>query len=209
MLVKLARMIVLLLVLAALGKALDMPIGTHYDDSLQVYNQYFKLLNFVGISRIHCLSENNEQYDAIESFSGSFVKQFSEIRKYVKKFSVHCQCGPSNLQNGPIIVDDVSPKLRTRGDIIASLSEVSYYNLGTVIISWGPNVLCDSFIKEARGYKRSLYLLIFIQKDISEQSIWYLLNRCWKNMNILNIVIHTPLSKEKNYIYIYDPFYIR
>lgn len=202
-------MLLLLLLLGAFSSASEILIESQDDNIFQIYKQYYKMLKFITISRIHCYDEKQEQYETIEWFSDNFIKQFSEIKKHVAKFYTSCHCNLINTKYRPILVDDVSPKLRTQYEISSNLNEVSHYNLGTVIISWAPNFFCDRFQKELQGYKRSLYLLIFTQKNISEPAIWHVLQRCWQSMKILNIIIHAPLSSEKIFIYIYDPFYKR
>lgn len=210
---KLAKTSMFLLIVVNLVFCFSMDIKVYNngisDNSSRIYETYFAMLDGLTISKVHCFGESSEQFDAIASVAKDVVKTFSDVTRSIKILYINCTAPVSKPDVGNTLKTILDPKSRSLGEIFGRFRLVSLYAFGTIVVTWGADVSYNYCKNEPIGVVRGLYLFIYVQNYVSENYIRRMLENCWKNLGILNIIAHAPNSSQRDYIYVYDPFYHR
>lgn len=190
------------------------PVSDPYDIStiFPIYDLYFDKIEYYRIIRILCDDEHVESIKSVDLFADRFMKAFSDLKKIVKRSKTLCQMPDISYWNWTVLEAPTRPKPnRTENEIIMERLLVSNLRIGTVlIINSSKNIPQEGYFNIYTTLDlRSIYLLIFVEVDPNEVAILRILWRFWNVFNCLNVVAHAPYSENKDFIYVYDPFYRR
>lgn len=178
-------------------------------DTFTIYDLYFDQVEYYQIVRVHCHGESSRNAAVIDTFTDKFIKQFSDLKKFVKTYFSNCRIPNFDYWNWKVVEAPTQPQIRTINEVVKQRLLVSNLRMGCVLIIYGPYATGGYFKKQKILDLRSIYLLIFVENDPEEYAISQLLRRIWNSYNCLNVIAHTPYSKNKGFIYVYDPFYTR